>query len=324
MSKKISVIVPVYNSGPYLKKCLDSIVNQTYSNLEIILVDDGSNDDSAKICLSYAENDKLKRVKVILKDTVGGSGTPVRSLNLALEKFTGEYVGFVDPDDWLELNMFDVLYNSLKNNYEADISVVSFFWLDESTGESSPVETRKPLFGTLSTRDMVLAPLKRDYYPGFCGYMWNKLFKASLFDNPNLRFRKDLRYGSDVFLYTDIVLSKQCKGIYTDKPLYHYLQRKTAISKSKIFDVKRDILDTYKGVEKLLNDYSYQDDTYWARGFYCHHASVFAEDAIANGDFDTLKTMQTEIKTHYDDYVKTNLDFPQKFERMKKIAQYKK
>jgi glycosyltransferase involved in cell wall biosynthesis len=318
---KISIIVPVFNSEPYLKKCLDSIVGQTYSNLEILCIDDGSTDNSVEICNEYAANDG--RVQVIAENIKGGSGTPVRSSNKGLEIFTGQYLGFVDPDDWLELDMYEVLYNAIKRE-NVDISVVRYFKFNEGDSKSIPTVNRKQIHADIiPPADMVLCPLQRDYYLGFCGYMWNKLFSARVFKDKNLRFRKDIRYGSDVLLYTEIVLANMCGGVYVDKPLYHYLQRQTAISKSKIFDVKKDILTAYKCVEKLLNDYGYSDSSYWARGFYCHHASVFAEAAIENGDSVTLRLMQTEIQKHLEDYIKTNREFPEKFERINTLLRVK-
>jgi glycosyltransferase EpsH len=251
---------------------------------------------------------------VIHKVTKGGSGTPIHSLNKGLENFTGRYLGFADPDDWLERDMFQVLHNAIKNE-NVSVSVVSYFKFNEGGTDSVAAVNQKQIpAGVLSTRDMVLYPLKRDYYMGFCGYMWNKLFSANLFKN--LRFREDIRYGGDVFLYTQLILANKCTGVYTDKPLYHYLQRDSAISKSKTFDVKKDILTAYKGIEKLLNDYGYGEDSYWARGFYCHHASVFAENAIENGDAVTLQIMQTVIKEHLSDYAKTNVNFSEKMKRM--------
>ena len=106
----ISVIVPVYNVEYYLKQCLDSIVNQTYRNLEIILVDDGSTDSSGDICDEYAQIDA--RIKVIHKENGGLSSA--RNAGLDVCTSGGELIAFVDSDDWLELDMFEVLYTNHK------------------------------------------------------------------------------------------------------------------------------------------------------------------------------------------------------------------
>ena len=101
MEKTISVIVPIYNVEKYLDRCLKSIINQTYKNLEIILIDDGSPDNCGTICDEYAKKDN--RIKVVHKD----NGGLVKARNTGLDIATGEYISFIDPDDWIELNMYE-------------------------------------------------------------------------------------------------------------------------------------------------------------------------------------------------------------------------
>ena len=108
----VSVIVPVYNVAPYLEQCLDSIVNQTYQNLEIILVDDGSTDESGAICDRYAEQDG--RIQVVHKENGGLSS----ARNVGLDKMTGEWVLFVDSDDWIELNTLELLFEQKNEHAE--------------------------------------------------------------------------------------------------------------------------------------------------------------------------------------------------------------
>ena len=123
----ISVIIPIYGVEPYLRKCLDSVVNQTYQNLEIILVDDGSPDNCGAICDEYAAQDS--RIKVIHKPN-GGVGS---ARNAGLDAVTGEWIGWVDPDDWVELDMFAyLLENAL--SYKADIAVCSHYELRQDGG----------------------------------------------------------------------------------------------------------------------------------------------------------------------------------------------
>ena len=107
---KISVIIPIYNKSATLKKCIDSILNQEYQNLELILVDDGSSDDSFDICIGYAEKDS--RVKVFKKENGGVSS----ARNFGLKVASGEFVQFVDADDFLEKNMCSKFYTNIKRN----------------------------------------------------------------------------------------------------------------------------------------------------------------------------------------------------------------
>jgi glycosyltransferase involved in cell wall biosynthesis len=239
MKDKISIIIPVYNVEPYIRKCLDSVVSQTYENLEIICIDDGSTDSSGKICDGYAEKDS--RVKVFHQKNCGLS----YALNVGLKNFTGDYLGFVDSDDWIEPEMYGELHKALKNS-GANISIASYF--KETDEESIPMANRERISEkVIDTKNMLLYPLKRDYYIGFCGYVWNKLYLASIANG--LSFDNDIKYCMDVLFYMTMVLKNKCMGVYIDKPLYHYYQRNSAISKSKSLNIKADSLTVYKRVE---------------------------------------------------------------------------
>ncbi len=123
--KLISIIIPVYNVERYLRECIDSIIAQTYKNLEIILVDDGSSDKSGEICDEYSKKDS--RIKVIHKKNGGLSD----ARNVALDIAKGDYIGFIDSDDYIEKDMFQILYN-LAEEYNAEISSISFYKMLEN------------------------------------------------------------------------------------------------------------------------------------------------------------------------------------------------
>lgn len=123
--KLISIIIPVYNVERYLRECIDSIIAQTYKNLEIILVDDGSSDKSGEICDEYSKKDS--RIKVIYKKNGGLSD----ARNVALDIAKGDYIGFIDSDDYIEKDMFQILYN-LAEEYNAEISSISFYKMLEN------------------------------------------------------------------------------------------------------------------------------------------------------------------------------------------------
>ncbi|MCM1500999.1 MAG: glycosyltransferase [Clostridium sp.] len=132
---KVSVIVPVYNVMPYLRKCIDSIVNQTYEQLEILLVDDGSTDGSGKVCDEYAEHDC--RVRVIHKKNGGLSD----ARNVGIEAATGEYVAFIDSDDFVSEAFIEVMLKALCDSH-ADMSMVkreSAFWDGEKLDNNIPI-----------------------------------------------------------------------------------------------------------------------------------------------------------------------------------------
>ena len=116
----ISIIIPVYKVEKYLEKCIQSVINQTYENLQIILVDDGSPDNCGKICVEYAKKDH--RIEVIHKSNGGLSDARNKGLEIA----KGEYIGFVDSDDYIESDMYEVLYNLLKQ-YNAYVKICNFY-----------------------------------------------------------------------------------------------------------------------------------------------------------------------------------------------------
>ena len=302
---KISVIVPIYNVGKYLKKCLDSLLLQTHSNIELLLVNDGSTDDSADICDEYARRDS--RVKLFHKP----NGGVASARNLGLGHLTGDFVGFVDSDDFLEPTMYASLLNKMRAA-DADISVSSFFIHKNETDTAVTNLVEVPQL--LSTKELLLYPLQRDNMPAFGGYLWNKLFTAKSLEG--LTFDESLQKGEDVLFYYEAVTKGKLRGCYTDIPLYHYRQRMDSLTKTDSVSVKHDSVITYKKVEELLVNSGYADIGFWARGFRCHHASVTAEVAYREKDMITFRLMQNEIRQCYQDYIETNKDFPEKIKRI--------
>lgn len=168
--KKISVIVPIYNTEKYLEECLDSIINQSYKNLEIILVDDGSKDGSSDICDKYAEKDT--RIKVIHKKNEGVA----KARNDGISAASGDYLAFVDSDDILNLSMFEKLINNAENN-NADISICDF------SSELSDYNNPSCLSDNIKNMDSHMA-LKHLYIDkDFCfSTFWGKLFPKEVFE----------------------------------------------------------------------------------------------------------------------------------------------
>ena len=168
-NKTISVIIPVYKVEEYLPKCLDSVINQTYKNIEIILVNDGSPDKSGVICDMYAGMDN--RITVIHKQNEGVA----KARNDALDIAKGDYIGFVDSDDWIEPDMFEFLMNNLIK-YDADISMCG-----ETVYENGKIISSKSN-GSVSILDQDGAK-KLTVKGGSMGLIWNKIYKKSILEN---------------------------------------------------------------------------------------------------------------------------------------------
>lgn len=230
-SPKISVIVPVYKVEAYLRKCLDSIAGQTYRNLEIILVDDGSPDNCGAICDEYAARDG--RFIVIHKENGGLSS----ARNAALRVATGDYLGFVDSDDWVEPEMFEVLLSGL-TEAKADISVCGRYeeYKDKQKAYAWPdiqVMSREAALGEL---------LKNDTLQNL---VWDKLYRKELFKDiwfPEGKTFEDMAVMHLLFLRAD-------KVVCLPNTMYHYLQRSGSI----IDDIS---------IENRLNHYRAAKDRY--------------------------------------------------------------
>lgn len=209
MSDLISVIIPIYNASKYLNQCMESVLRQTYRELEIILINDGSTDDSLSICEKYQKADK--RIKVISQKNQGSVGA--RKAGLRLSK--GAYIGFVDADDFIEPNMFEMLYIKMKE-FDVDFvhsgliiddkkfceyqeSIVDFTLLDRASYMSENIFKNQIIFFAL----------------------WSKLFKASLVRDAYMRLPNEQSYGEDLLCLCHYM--SECNKIYLLKDaFYHY------------------------------------------------------------------------------------------------------
>ena len=239
MSEKalISVIIPVYNVENYLSRCLDSVLNQTYKNLEIILVDDGSTDSSSLICDEYAEKDG--RVKVIHKANEGAA----MARNTGLDTATGEYISFVDSDDLINKEMIEKLYAGITEN-NCDIAVCGY-WLYFENKEIDYEKTSRNI-----TEKIFLNNETIDVF-GWSDYVasnsvWSKLVKAELFDGvsfPKFRTAEDL--------YVTFKLFHKAKKVYaTDDKMYYYICRQGSLMHGKELNTEDTI-----NVCDLLTEY---------------------------------------------------------------------
>lgn len=218
----VSIIVPIYNVEKFLKECLESIVNQTYRDLEIILVDDGSPDNCGKICDEYAEKDT--RIKVIHKENGGVSS----ARNVGLSAVTGEYISFIDPDDVVSNDFIKkLLYLSQSNNCDiAECNFVSFeneIILDDSNLNVelvSPLDIQKELFSDDSVKAVVL---------------WNKIYKKYLFDNIQFPFGK---INEDEYAMYRVIYNCKTKIAVTNESLYYYRTNHNSIMRRK-YNVSR-------------------------------------------------------------------------------------
>lgn len=240
--KKVSVIIPVYNVETYLPQCLDSVLAQTYSELEILLVDDGSTDLSGKICDEYRNRDS--RICVFHQKNQGAANAK----NTGLDYFTGEYVTFLDSDDYVEKDWIETLIN-VAENLNAKVVECNFKkefveYSEEETGCTEPYK--------IYTSEKYMEQYLEHWT---CSLFWNKLFEATLVKD--IRFRKERRCIDDEF-FTYKLLTKATKIVQINRVLYHYRQRKSsAVTSDKN---KYQIADD--ALEVLLERYYWVGNSY--------------------------------------------------------------
>ncbi len=244
-NKLISIIVPVYNVEKYLRRSINSIINQTYKNLEIILVDDGSTDRSGDICDEYAKLDK--RVKVIHKENSGQAG----AINLALDCAKGEYIGFSDPDDYINRNFYKNLY-ILAEKYNTDITECSMIKVKE---EEDVDKVYIEEFEIQDNEEVEIfdsiGGLRKLFGEDFAEYLEtivkvNKIYKKEVFEN--IRFSEVRIYEEWGTMYKLYYNTK--KNLKLHKVQYVYVQRKTSTVNRPFSEERLLMLD---GIEYCIN-----------------------------------------------------------------------
>lgn len=234
MNDLISVIVPVYNVDVYLPECINSLMNQEYTNLEIILVDDGSTDDSGKICDEYQKKDE--RIKVIHKNNAGVS----EARNTGIEESSGEYIAFVDSDDYVDNDYIYVLYKTLlKDN--SDLSVCNFTKL---TKKKSNLDKNYKYYCV----DAETAIDNMFEGNSIQGYIWCKLFKKNIIRK--IKFDSNIKVCEDLLFVVEY-LKCSTKVSCTSSKLYYYRQRKNS-ALNKVSDAK---LTVFIALNILYNHY---------------------------------------------------------------------
>ena len=231
MNPLISVIVPVYKVEMYLKRCIDSIVTQTYSNIELILIDDGSPDNCPQICESYKEKDS--RIVVIHKKNEGLSAARNKGLDIA----HGDYITFIDSDDWVSTEYLSKLYSSIKET-NADIAIVNHKQVTDFPVKLSEKNRTIRLF---SRQEALFELIARQNQPFVisCG----KLYRKELFNA--IRFPTGKCHEDEFTAH--LLINKVSRIVYSDRTLYFYYQRPDSITR------ENHILDAIDAFENRLN-----------------------------------------------------------------------
>lgn len=211
MGDKISVIVPIYKVEDYLHRCVDSIINQTYANLEIILVDDGSPDNCPMICDEYAKKDS--RIRVVHKKNGGLSDARNAGIDIA----TGEYIMFIDSDDFVDIEMMEsMMKNMIDNNVDMVVCNIKYVYEDREVVKYNQADRILDRYEAMEEylKDGVVQAVA-----------WNKLYKKSLIND--MRYKVGKTNEDEFFTYK--VVDKTDKIYYNSRPFYNYIQRDSSI-----------------------------------------------------------------------------------------------
>ncbi len=248
---KVSVIIPVYNIENYIDKCLESVVNQTIDELEIIIVNDGSTDSSKDVIDKYMAKYNNK-IKYLEKENGGLSS----ARNYGLKYATGEYIAFLDGDDYIELDTYKEMYEKAKKE-NADMVECDFLW-------EYPNKVKKDIGKIYLSKNEMIEKVRV--------VAWNKLIKKEIIEKENLEFPEGLRYEDIEFCYKLVPYLN--KVSFVKKPFVHYVQRKTSIANTQnvktkeIFMILDNVINYYKE-NNIYEEYKNELEYIYTRYLLC-------------------------------------------------------
>lgn len=292
MDKLISIIVPVYNVFEYVGMCLDSLLSQTYENIEIIIVDDGSTDESGKICDDYAQKypDKIQVIHI------SNQGVSV-ARNRGIEMAKGEYLLFIDSDDWIEPKMIDILIKNLVDN-DADMSICSVNLNSYKEKDQLEEECHIQLFDQNELYKEILG--NKHIY----GYACNKLLKKSLVGE--IRFDETLTVCEDmefIVRYTE----KCMRGVYTTAKLYHYRQRSESVTGDFNYDPRKlSIIKAYEKIVPIYENFCPECTYILLRNYLKINLNIWGRMKISR--YENEKVKSTLLNNIRDNYMKVIKD----------------
>lgn len=253
----ISIILPIYNVGNYLARCLDSLLSQNYPQVEIILVNDGSKDDSLAICQQYAAKDS--RIVIIDKENEGVA----IARNVGMEAATGEYITFVDPDDWVEPEMYQSLMTHLKK-WDAPICLCNFYKDTKRKSQPKLFEFENECLENEEIaekliNDMIGMPDLLPKYGMVMGSVWRGLYNRQFIEENHLRFVPKLTIMEDLVFMVQVLL--KCQKVAIDSGVwYHYVQHASSALHSYNHQLWEDQVVVYEHLERSLQEANLEDE----------------------------------------------------------------
>jgi len=296
---KVSIIVPVYNVEEYLETCLDSLVNQTLKDIEIIVVNDGTKDNSQKIIDKY-----IKKYPKLVKGYIKENGGLSSARNYGLKYAKGEYIAFVDSDDWVELDMYEKMYNkAITKNFDMVVCDLKYIYPNKEMNAKSNISH------DITDKSMIKKTML-NIYPS----AWNKIFKKELFKS-KVKFKEKVWFEDVEFLYR---LYPYINSIGVVKePFYNYLQREGAITST--FDKRLfHYVDNWNGIIEYYKDKKMYDE-YKKELEYCYVRYLLATFIKRAANFkdkemykEAVEVALKEVKKNFPKYRKNKYFYKSK------------
>lgn len=308
MDDMISAIIPVYNTAMYIEKCIRSIMDQTYTNMQIICVDDGSTDGSLEIMQELSKEDA--RVEIISGDHKNAGAARNKGIYAA----KGEYICFIDSDDYLEPDMFEVMQKKMKAN-NADIAICAFY-IEKGNRQIVRIN-EESVPKTFDNRQLMRFAFERENHHAITVWPWNKMIRRGAMDG--LINDETLFLGEDVDFFVNLFM-RDIKGVFCEQHLYHHYIREASLSRKYLVRQFNDRLLAYERAIDKLEKAGYPADTViWLKRFYVYHALNYVETAFECGDRANAELHKNDIRKFYREYVETNLDNPERLERAERL-----
>ena len=311
----VSIVIPVYNTADYLGKCVESVLDQTISDFEIIMVDDGSTDNSLAVCREYAKQDS--RITVLGQENSG----PGKARNAGLNIAKKEYVGFIDSDDWIEPQMYEELYRQVKTE-DADIGICGMYAVKNDGTKKIRRNEEKvpPLF---DNRSFIRYAFEREKHHAITAWVWNKVFRKSYIDRYHICNNEQLRLGEDVQFMVDC-MTHPCKVCFIDEPLYNHIERNESLSRKYSRRTYEDRIKAYEySIDQLERANMKEETIIWLKVFHCYHASNYVEKALNNNDFEGIQRAVMFLNRYIKEYCVVNKDKPDRIMRVKELSEGK-
>lgn len=288
----ISIIVPIYNVERYIKQCINSIVRQSYKNIEVILIDDGSKDNSGIICDYYST--KYKQVKVIHKENEGVSV----ARNIGIELSIGKYITFIDADDFVEPTYVESLYKQCVDK-NADLSICGAIDIDD---KNKIIKTSIEYSKLVDVQEAIKELLNEKYYSSV---VWAKMYRRDLFKN--IKFNKDIKIAEDLDVLYRVIDRCNLINIDTSKKLYYYRNRENSATTANYNNDWNNEIKICEDIISFIKN-KYPDILYFAIKRYIR-INVTCINKIMKNNLnkkEELIELQNNIKKYKKNYLKNN------------------